>query len=200
MRTAQRCQLDLGSVCEKRNQGHITRIPGICKKRPLSVPAICLLRRGPSPRQMPAACHQCGICCIDFLLPPFDANEPILCELIPKRGLTPDQYEHLGRLFKQFCIEHRCPIADSRAVRDLPEPLVLRRVEEAEPRMQDDEDRWHFHQVLLHFMDDEAQSRSVFFSVRDSVFNREEFVHGLRYWIPAKLVEDVIVDGRSWDE
>ncbi len=84
-----------------------------------------------------------------------------MSELTPKRGLTPDQYEHLGRLLKQFSIDQSHPIADFRAVQDLlagelPTPLVLRRVEKAKPRMREDKDRWHFHQVLLHFLGDAA--------------------------------------------
>ena len=97
---------------------------------------------------------------------------PILCELVPKRGLTPNQYEHLGRLLKQFCIEHCCPIADFRSVRDLlagelPKPLVLRKAEDAKPQMEDDEDRWHFRSLRIRerrdlgsLQDDATRNRS----------------------------------------
>ena len=50
------------------------------------------------------------------------------------------------------------------------------------------------------FLGDAAQSRSVFFTVRERGFEGDEFVKGLRFWLPTTLVEDVIVDGRSWDE
>ena len=51
---------------------------------------------------MPAACDHCGICCLEFPLPPFDANEPVKAP----DGLLQelDAYAHSAR----FCSSYPC--------------------------------------------------------------------------------------------
>jgi hypothetical protein len=116
---------------------------------------------------------------------------PIRCEVIPKRDATPAQLRALGTALDRWCHqeikdEGGSRRVDRQAVDDLlagqlPQPLAV------ESLMGPDGP------------DPEADRRAVPLVVRGGpAYDRKATILGLRREIPAELVEDVLVAGKSW--
>jgi hypothetical protein len=140
------------------------------------------------------------------LRPPGNGVE---CEVIPRRDANPGQLKALADALDRWIADHAVPsvttsyaLADLRAG-ELPQPLSV-----AFERYLDDHlaerggtppsgtERGVRHRAILDKLGSMARGRTVFVHVRDA----REAAETLRRCVPAELVEDILIDHRSWEE
>jgi hypothetical protein len=116
---------------------------------------------------------------------------PIRCEVIPRRSATPQELQKLAAALQRWCHnevkgEGGSRRLDPQAMEDLLAGKLPQRLA-VESLIGPDEP------------DPEADRRAVPVVVRGGpAYDRKVIVQGLRREIPAELVEDVLVAGRSW--
>jgi hypothetical protein len=143
---------------------------------------------------------------------------PIDCEVIPRAGASPAQLRALGSALLRWYVRE-CPEAgvahslDTAALIELlngrPPPARVARLSAAPVRAgRSGPATVHLggYEMPLPSMERlgealrEVDGPAASFRVRGSNYDRRRTIATLRCHIPAGLVEDVHVDGRSWDE
>ena len=124
---------------------------------------------------------------------------PVVCQVMPKEGLSADQLRALAESLRQWCQSESARRRDvmiqveGRGLGDLdrgeyPRPLAERIADGAAV----DPD-----QVALE-LGEQASSRNI--ELRIACDDRDELAASLREGVPASLVEDVLVGETSWSE
>jgi hypothetical protein len=131
------------------------------------------------------------------------------CEIIPRQDGTSADLKALGQALDKWVEGHAVPsvttvyaLEDLRAG-ELPRPLLTafegyldaHRERHQQPALTGAE-RVDRHRQLLHKLGELAHRRTVFVRVQDA----ESALRSLRESLPAGLVEDVLIDGHSWEE
>jgi hypothetical protein len=131
------------------------------------------------------------------------------CEIIPRPDATPEQLKALADALDNWIGNHAVPsvttayaLADLRAG-ELPQPLSVAfehylddHLVECGGESPSGPARAQRHRAILEKLGPMATGRTVFVHVRDV----QEAAESLRQAIPAELVEDILIDHRSWDE
>jgi hypothetical protein len=150
----------------------------------------------------------------------------IECELTPRAELTPRQYKHLGEQLGRWCDE-QCASGtfqwiDEDALAELlrgerPQPVFVRKVqrhlgrtlrldEQMVQRLTSDDpeamldSEQELAQEIRSSLGGDAMRCTVIFSLHGGAkFDRRETIAALRAVLPVDLIEDVRIDGRSWE-
>jgi hypothetical protein len=131
----------------------------------------------------------------------------IPCEVVPRRDATSDELKDLGIALAHWSKEELQPGGLLRSIDNIVLAELLGGDDPSEVVFaivyaEDDDDRLTITRLPAHHSDpaQAAQQLIVACSFRGTAFSRGRAIASLRDAIPAGLVEDVVLDGRSWNQ
>lgn len=130
----------------------------------------------------------------------FDLNlyrsDALVCHIVPRRDCTGDEFGRLGSALQQWWARFRvsprhCQLFD-RGMADLlsgsmPRPVKLQ---------VDEEDQEGF---VEEYGAEETERRAVFVLLAKAMFNPKSLFKSVRLNLPVDLIDEVLVDGVSWE-